>query len=160
MNETIPIPVTDDMVSAVMKRMRARVNPRNCARTPEQARAAAQARWANHVKGVKVPRERDGKRFWAKVKRGTAEECWPWTGSKLKTGYGQLRENGKMIRAHRVSWELSRGPIPEGMNVCHHCDNPPCCNPDHLFIGTHLDNTRDKMHKGRYPRSWKNVKVP
>ncbi len=79
--------------------------------------------------------------------------CWTWTGSRSsKEGYGLFYLNGhQRTRAHRVSWELfHKEKIPIGMNVCHHCDNPGCINPSHLFIGTDLDNTLDMIAKGRF----------
>lgn len=75
--------------------------------------------------------------------------CWEWTGRRDRQGYGRLRMNGKECLAHRVAWELTRGPIPEGMKVCHSCDNPPCIRPDHLWLGTQRDNVLDMEHKGR-----------
>jgi hypothetical protein len=77
--------------------------------------------------------------------------CWLWLGQST-TGYGALKWCGKMLRSHRLSWELHRGPIPAGLFVCHHCDNPPCCNPAHLFLGTAADNNRDRDTKGRVSR--------
>lgn len=74
--------------------------------------------------------------------------CWNWTGD-MRRAYGALRVDGRRIGAHRISYQLFRGPIPNGMQICHHCDNPRCCNPDHLFIGTPTTNMRDKMNKGR-----------
>ncbi len=65
-------------------------------------------------------------------------------------GYGKFKIDYKHKKAHRVSWEIFRGPIPEGLNVLHHCDNPPCVNPDHLFLGTDLLNIRDSIYKGRF----------
>ncbi len=76
--------------------------------------------------------------------------CIEFTGYRDRIGYGTIRgNNGKKQQAHRVSWELRHGPIARGMVVRHKCDNPPCCNPDHLEIGTHADNSRDMVIRGR-----------
>lgn len=79
--------------------------------------------------------------------------CWVWTGSRHDKGYGQLRtkHEGKSVleRAHRLAWEFEYGAIPQGVIVMHHCDNPPCVRPSHLFVGTHADNMADKIAKGR-----------
>lgn len=75
--------------------------------------------------------------------------CWLWTGSLSNKGYGLFYLNGKSCRAHRVSWEIFKTPIPAGMLVCHTCDNPPCVNPDHLYVGTPRDNTQDMLRRGR-----------
>lgn len=92
-------------------------------------------------------------RFWSQVQRGGSETCWPWTGKKIKGGYGDFVRfvDGKWTHsiAHRWSWVEANGPIPRGLFVCHRCDNPPCVNPSHLFLGTALDNERDKIAKGR-----------
>lgn len=82
---------------------------------------------------------------------GGPKACWPFIGSKLPTGYGQVSiGNGKEFEyAHRVVWMKKHGPIPPGMFVCHHCDNPSCGNPRHLFVGTHSDNMQDCIAKGR-----------
>jgi hypothetical protein len=90
-------------------------------------------------------------RFWAKVRK--SEGCWEWVGSKIPKGYGNIGISyrpPKSALAHRVSWEIHFGPIPGGMFVCHHCDNPGCVRPDHLFLGTNLDNIRDSESKGRF----------
>lgn len=76
-------------------------------------------------------------------------ECLMWTGSALASGYGQTSYKGRKDLAHRVAFEIAKGPIPPGMCVCHSCDNPPCIEPSHLWIGTHADNTHDAVNKGR-----------
>ena len=75
--------------------------------------------------------------------------CWIWQGSKLSDGYGMICYQYKTLRAHRVSYEFHKGPIGDKV-VCHQCDNPLCINPDHLFLGTQLDNIKDMMAKGRH----------
>jgi hypothetical protein len=75
--------------------------------------------------------------------------CWLWSGCVGRDGYGKLKRGGKTLRAHRVFYEAHKGPIPEGLLVCHSCDNPLCVNPDHLWVGTQVDNEKDKDQKGR-----------
>jgi len=89
------------------------------------------------------------RRFHVKYAKQPNDGCWLWTGSKHTTGYGGIRFRGRMWGAHRVSWTLYRGEIPEGLSVCHTCDNPLCVNPDHLFLGNQKDNMLDARNKGR-----------
>ena len=92
----------------------------------------------------------DEERFWARVQKG--DGCWIYGGAKLPKeigGYGWVSYKGKRIGAHRLAWMLTNGPIPPGMEVCHSCDNGPCCNPAHLFLGTHAENMGDCKAKGR-----------
>lgn len=79
-------------------------------------------------------------------------ECWEWQGYRHADGYGCRMINGKVHRVHRVVWQLWNGPIHGGLFVCHRCDNPPCCNPAHLFLGTNRDNLRDAAAKKRLHR--------
>lgn len=88
-------------------------------------------------------------RFWSKVDR--SGECWLWQGATVTGGYGLFRRDGHNQLAHRVAYELAYGPIPSGLLACHHCDTPACCRPDHLFLGTHDDNARDRDIKKRMP---------
>ncbi len=90
-----------------------------------------------------------GDRLWSKVNRGAVTDCWPWSGSIGKDGYGRISVDLKPQLAHRVAYELSTGISPGELFVCHRCDNPPCCNPDHLFLGTSQDNVSDMVRKGR-----------
>jgi HNH endonuclease len=81
--------------------------------------------------------------------RRLGSRCWTWTRSLDKYGYGRCARSYQTTKAHRAAWILSRGPIPEGLCVLHRCDNPPCCNPAHLFLGTQLENIRDRESKRR-----------
>ena len=102
-------------------------------------RAKAQSKWQS----------RDlSERFWEKVdKTGT---CWLWTGAKLRTGYGSIRIDHKALRAHRVAYELSVAPIPEGVLILHSCDTPLCVNPAHLRLGDKRENTQDAIDRGQH----------
>lgn len=86
-------------------------------------------------------------RFLEKVDKSGS--CWVWTGYRVQFGYGIITTAKRRERAHRVSYRLHVGPIPDGLLVLHKCDNPPCVNPDHLFLGTDLDNKEDCKRKGR-----------
>lgn len=102
--------------------------------------------------------QRRPERFWSHVDkngpivRPELGPCWIWTGGCTDKGYGKFRVEGRDSRAHRVSWEMHNGPIPEDHAVCHKCDNPPCVRPDHLEPGTHQDNMTDRNVKGRSAR--------
>ena len=89
--------------------------------------------------------------FWEMVAGAEDPEgCWLWMGKTDYAGYGMVGLGlRKGILAHRFSWEIANGPLPEGLFACHHCDNPPCVNPSHLFLGTHQDNMNDRNRKGR-----------
>lgn len=96
--------------------------------------------------------------FWGKVDKDSSTIfyngtcCWIWTGAKFVGGYGQMRmggRQGRLIKTHRISYEINVGELQGNILVCHHCDNPICVNPDHLFQGTHQDNADDKVSKNR-----------
>jgi hypothetical protein len=86
-------------------------------------------------------------RFLEKVDKRAADECWLWTGCCDTAGYGRA---GKRERAHRIAYQIAHGPLPDGVLVRHTCDNPPCCNPGHLRLGSFADNTRDMVERGRH----------
>lgn len=88
------------------------------------------------------------KRFWSKVdKLDETDVCWLWTGSRNQEGYGLFRLNG-LRRAPRVAWELTNGPIPKEMEICHRCNNSSCVNPNHLYLATHKQNCQDAARDG------------
>lgn len=89
------------------------------------------------------------RKFWSNIDRSWEDECWPWKAKTTIAGYGRLRVNGVRIRAHRYAYELTNGPIPDGIIIRHTCDNPICCNPDHLVAGTHVDNVMDRVKRKR-----------
>jgi hypothetical protein len=105
------------------------------------------------------PQPTDEDRFWQQVDVGEDDACWPWTGHSLDgRGYGRFTFHGRQRKAHQVAWEMTHGPILRqpgdtsyhGTCALHHCDNPPCCNPSHLFLGSHRDNMDDMVRKGRH----------
>lgn len=109
---------------------------------------------AGHSSRLRAPRPMS-ERFWEKVDVRGPDECWEWqahAGTQRRGSFmvGSKRDGThRLVMAHRIAYELHYGSIPEGMEVCHKCDNPPCCNPAHLFIGTHKENMEDMATKGR-----------
>lgn len=95
--------------------------------------------------------ETDQLRYWAKVLK--TKKCWNWGASKSYGGYGQFSLKGKLLLAHRIAWTLENGAVDRGTLVLHKCDNPSCVRPSHLFLGSHADNSNDKVSKGR-ASSW------
>ena len=105
---------------------------------------------------ISDPHLRDSlqRRFEVKVQRKSPTECWPWIAKAVTDfGYGRMTAGrGTDLKSHRIAYALAHNGIPDGMHVLHKCDNPKCCNPNHLFLGTHQDNTRDMMAKNRGSR--------
>jgi predicted XRE-type DNA-binding protein len=91
-------------------------------------------------------------RLWEKINKLSINECWPWMGSLTDKGYGRLTNNRRISLAHRLVFESVKGKIPSDIFVCHKCDNPRCCSPRHLFLGTAADNNSDRHTKGRNAR--------
>lgn len=88
-------------------------------------------------------------KLWDKIKIGKDNECWECTANPDRHGYGRIADKGKKIFAHRIAYKLYYGILPDDKDVLHKCDNPPCCNPKHLFLGTHKDNMRECAERGR-----------
>ena len=89
-------------------------------------------------------------RFWDKIRKNQDNDCIEWIGAINITGYGHFWYNGKCERAHRVSWQIHHGDIPDGLFVLHSCDNTKCVNPEHLWLGNNQDNAIDMCNKGRH----------
>lgn len=96
-------------------------------------------------------------RFWSRVDK--SGDCWEWQGHTGSAGHGQVKRDGNLLYVHRLSYELAFGTIPDGLCVCHRCDNPRCVNPEHFFLGTRADNMRDMWLKGRQRPVTKVAKV-
>lgn len=111
--------------------------------TADGAANARRARWAAYHADP-------AKWFWPRVDSSAgAEACWPWTGRRLRAGYGRLKFKGRLIGANRMALQLASGHSGDGLFACHKCDNPICCNPSHLFWGDHSANMADCSAKGR-----------
>lgn len=108
-------------------------------------------RFVRHGDPLVTTRTNYGLDFWERVDK--SGDCWEWTGSRTKFGYGQtkqgLRFGVQSALAHRISWVIANGPVPGGACVLHRCDNPPCVRPEHLFLGSRADNSADMISKGR-----------
>jgi len=95
------------------------------------------------------------RRFWSKIRIRNSDQCWEWIAAHHSFGYGVFRIGSKAkgtacnAKAHRMAWLLTNGPIPPGLHVLHRCDNPPCCNPAHLYLGNDWANQRDRVTRGR-----------
>ena len=107
------------------------------------------------ARASKAAKEQMPGRFWAKVDMRSEDECWPWKAAPRRKdeGYGAFYFEGRQQPASKIAWILTNGrPVPDGLVVCHSCDNPPCCNPNHLWVGTRIDNDKDRIAKGRQCR--------
>ena len=107
--------------------------------------------WAAKPIPFPIPKEVE-ERFWPKVNIKGAKECWPWVGQLTRGGYGRIKVGNRLVYATRVSLAISGVRVPTDKQACHHCDNPVCVNPEHLFLGTPDDNVQDCVRKGRQAR--------
>lgn len=110
----------------------------------------AQTNAGNHAASILCKNHTLTERFWEYVDIRSSEECWEWKGSKTAANYGLIYWQDSLQYAHRLSLELDGRPVPPKWHACHTCDNPPCVNPNHLFVGTPHDNVKDKVKKGRH----------
>ncbi len=124
----------------------------------QQPEAGAVTAHSIRVKSLPVFDAKDVARFWRTAGAGDPAACWIWSGEKQprRGNYGRFYAKGKRYRAHRISYYLANGSLPDGLLICHRCDNPPCCNPGHLFADTQQANIDDCIRKGRFPttRVW------
>jgi hypothetical protein len=129
---------------------------RDCARVNQKTKEGNVDFFCNFSCSAKYREEHRDKskdngsvKFWSRVNVLGNEECWEWKAYRNKKGYGEYSYQGHNRQASRLAWFFTHGEIPENMDICHRCDNPPCCNPNHLFLGTHEINMRDMAEKGR-----------
>ena len=123
----------------------------------ELARQAGVSKWVSRLQS----RPEVEKRFWSKVTRRAPDECWPWHACKTDCEYGQLTHKNKHWKAHRFAYWLTHGNFDFSLDVLHKCDNPSCCNPKHLELGTAADNIRQAYDRGRkIPVSFKGKGQP
>ena len=137
-----------------MKGLGGHVSKRADCRLPEAARRERRRMLGNerrYQRGIHRPQVIRSleERFWDKVDRRGPDECWPWMGVRIPAGYGQLWHEGRHRPATHIALLLDGRPVPPDMAACHHCDNPPCVNPVHLFVGSYAENTKDSYRKGR-----------
>lgn len=127
-----------------------------CGRTYARVPGRSDAHWAARKfcsqTCANQPRETFAERLWRRCEE--RDGCLVWTGSRSPNGYGQIGMGKKLLPTHRAAWIVTHGEIPHGMFVCHHCDVPLCCNPDHLFLGTPKDNSVDAVAKGRQAKGF------